>query len=132
MNWESYAMDLARTAARKSKDPWVKVGACILRHDNTIAALGYNGFPARMIEDWSNRDERRRFVVHAEQNALRFIKPDEARLIACTLLPCNDCLKSIASYGIQVIVYDQLYAPDSSTVDLAAAFGIKLIQCNLA
>lgn len=132
MNWESYAMDLARTAARKSKDPWVKVGACILRHDNTIAALGYNGFPARMAEDWSNRDERRRFVVHAEQNALRFIKPDEARLIACTLLPCNDCLKSIASYKIPVIVYDQLYAPDSSTVDLAAEFGIKLIQCNLA
>lgn len=125
-------MDLARTAARKSKDPWVKVGACILRHDNTIAALGYNGFPARMSEDWSNRDERRRFVVHAEQNALRFIKPDEARLIACTLLPCNDCLKSIASYGIPVIVYDQLYAPDSSTVDLAASFGIELIQCNLA
>lgn len=132
MNWESYAMDLARTAARKSKDPWVKVGACILRHDNTIAALGYNGFPARMAEDWSNRYERRRFVVHAEQNALRFIKPDEARLIACTLLPCNDCLKSIASYKIPVIVYDQLYAPDSSTVDLAAEFGIELIQCNLA
>jgi dCMP deaminase len=132
MNWESYAMDLARTAARKSKDPWVKVGACILRHDNTIAALGYNGFPAKMHEDWSDRDERRRFVVHAEQNALRFIKPDEARLIACTLLPCNDCLKSIASYGIPVIIYDQLYSPDNSTVDLAAAFGIELIQCNLA
>ena len=132
MNWESYAMDLARTAARKSKDPWVKVGACILRRDNTVAALGYNGFPSRMAEDWSDRDERRRFVVHAEQNALRHIKPDEARLIAVTLLPCNDCLKSIASYGIPVIVYDQLYAPDSSTVDLAAAFSIELIQCNLS
>ncbi len=81
-----------------------------------------------MQEDWSDRDKRRKFVVHAEQNALRYVKPDECRLIAVTLLPCNDCLKTIASYGIKEIVYRDVYLHDESTLELADEFGIKLLQ----
>ena len=128
MSWEEYALDLASVAARKSKDPWGRVGACALRHDNTVAGIGFNGFPAGMEEDWSDRDRRRMFVVHAEQNALRHVKPGECRLIAVTLLPCNDCLKAIASYGIGKVVYGATYLRDESSVALASSFGIDLIQ----
>jgi dCMP deaminase len=130
MSWEEYAMALAEVAALKSKDPYVKVGCCLLRHDNTIASLGYNGFPSGVEEDWSDRDERRKYVNHSEQNALRFIKPNECYLAAITLLPCNDCLKSLASYGIKKVIYREVYDKDDSSLTLANKFGIELKQLD--
>jgi dCMP deaminase len=128
MTWEKYAYNLAVVAAQKSKDPYIKVGCCLLRNDNSVASLGYNGFPAGMAEDWDNRDERRKYVVHSEINALRYVKPNECYLIATTLLPCNDCLKSLASYGIKKIVYGEVYKQDPSTLELAEKFGIELLS----
>jgi len=128
LSWERYALKLAEIAALKSKDRWRKVGCCLLRHDHSVASLGFNGFPAGMEEDWRDRDERRKYVVHSEQNALRFIKPNECYLAATTLLPCNNCLKSLASYDIRRVVYKDIYEYDSSTLDLANKFGIELIQ----
>lgn len=128
MDWHEYALELAEVAKLKSKDPWKRVGACLLRHDNTVAGIGFNGFPAGMNEDWQDRDNRRLFTVHAEQNALRYVKPNECRLIAVTLLPCNDCLKAIASYGIKRVVYRDLYDRDMTSIDLAGEFGIELIK----
>jgi deoxycytidylate deaminase len=81
-----------------------------------------------MEEDWSNRDERRKYVVHSEINALRYVKPNECYLAATTLLPCNDCLKSLASYGIKKIVYGEVYQLDPSTLELATKFGIELLS----
>jgi dCMP deaminase len=126
MNWENYALSLAKAAAQKSKDPWRKVGAVILRQDNSVAAVGYNGFPSGMLEDWSNRDERRALVVHAEQNALRYTTPGEGSLIAVTTLPCNDCLKAIAAYGIRRVVYGETYEFDESSIELSSRFGIDI------
>jgi len=128
ISWENYALELAKVAALRSADPWKKVGCCLLRNDHSIAALGYNGFPAGMKEDWSDRDERRKYVIHSEINALRYVKPNECYLAATTLLPCNDCLKSLASYGIKIIIYKDVYNFDNSTLELAEKFGVKLIQ----
>jgi len=83
-----------------------------------------------MLEDYSNRDDRRKFVIHAEQNSLRFIKPGECYLAATTLLPCNNCLKSLSSYGIKKVIYEKVYDKDSSSLDLAEKFGIELIQVD--
>jgi dCMP deaminase len=130
MSWEEYAIALAEVAALKSKDPYVKVGCCLLRHDNTIASLGYNGFPSGVEEDWTDRDERRKYVNHSEQNALRFVKPNECYLAAITLLPCNDCLKSLASYGIKKVIYREVYDRDDSSLILANKFGIELKQLD--
>lgn len=127
-NWEEYAIALAQVASLKSKDPYIKVGCCLLRHDNTIASLGYNGFPSGAEEDWSDRDERRKYVNHAEANALRFVKPGECYLAAVTLLPCNDCLKALASYGIKKIIYSQVYEKDSSALNLSSRFNIEIKQ----
>lgn len=128
MNWNEYALELATIAAKKSKDPWRQVGACLLRHDNTVAGIGFNGYPSGMREDWQDRDNRRLFVVHAEQNALRYVKPDECAVIAVTLLPCNDCLKAIASHGIKRVVYRDIYDRDITSISLAQTFGIELIR----
>ena len=124
-------MELAKTASLRSEDPFVQVGCCILRPDNSIASLGYNGGPPNIDIDWSNRDDRRKRVIHAETNALRFIKPREANRMFVTLMPCPDCLKNAASYGINQIFYGKAYNFDTSAKDLAQEFRITLQQLNI-
>ena len=128
MTWDEYGMKLAGVAASKSKDPWIKVGAVILREDNSIASIGYNGFPAGFTEDWEDREKRRLLVIHAEQNALRYTKPGEGKTLYSTLLPCNDCLKSIAAYGIKRVLYKEIYHQDPSSLLIAENLGIELIH----
>jgi dCMP deaminase len=128
MNWGEYAIQLAEVAKLKSKDPWLQVGAVLLRHDNTVAGIGFNGFPSGMEEDWIDREKRRNYVIHAEQNAMRYVKPGECCLLATTTLPCNNCLKTIASYGIKTVIYRYVYERDDSTLKLAEDFGIDLIK----
>lgn len=129
--WPEYALRIAQVASMRSADPWVKVGCCLLRNDNTVAGTGYNGFPAGIEEDWENRDKRRLRVIHAEANALKYVRPNECYLAASTLLPCNDCLKQLASYNIKKIVYGEIYQRDQTTLDLAEDFGIELVQLKI-
>jgi dCMP deaminase len=102
---ETYALGLAAVAASRSEDPFLQCGAAVLRPDGTVAALGYNGAPPKVTLDWTNRAERRKRVIHAEQNALRYTRPDESRMIACTHLPCLECVKLIRSYNIFLVYY---------------------------
>lgn len=128
MNWDEYAIGIAEAVSKKSKDSWNKVGAVILREDKSIASVGYNGFPQGVEEDWSNRDERRKYVIHAEQNALRYIKPGDGDTLYCTLLPCGDCIKAIAAYKIKKVIYKEVYANDSTALQVAEKMGVTLTQ----
>jgi dCMP deaminase len=128
MNWDEYAMSIAEVVAKKSKDPWRQVGAVILREDNSIASVGYNGFPQGIEEDWSDREERRKFVIHAEQNALRYTKPGEGKTLCSTLLPCSDCLKTIVAYGIKRVLYKDIYQTDPTALQTAEKMGVTLIK----
>jgi dCMP deaminase len=125
---DQYALSLAEVAAQRSEDPFTKVGACVVRKDKSIAGLGYNGPPAGIAIDWENRDERRDRVIHAEINALRYVKPNEAAMIAVTLLPCRNCIQTIASYNIKKIIYAEVYLRDQMALQLAKEWGIELIK----
>lgn len=127
-SWEEYALLLAETAKLRSEDCFLRVGACALRYDHSVAALGYNGAPPGIDIDWSNRDERRKRVVHAEVSALRFCKPGEIWLLASTISPCSDCIKQIATYGIKKVVFREEYERDSFAFELAKEFDIELIK----
>ena len=128
MNWDEYAMSIAEAVAKKSKDPWQKVGAVILREDNSIASVGFNGFPQGQEEDWSDREERRKYVIHAEQNALRYTNPGEGKTLVSTLLPCRDCLKTIAAYKIKRVLYKEVYKSDPIALEIAEKMGVTVIQ----
>ena len=128
LNWEQYALKFAEVASQRSEDPYLKVGACVLRHDNSVAGVGYNGAPPGINIDWSDRDSRRLRVIHAEVNALRYTRPGECYLLASTLLPCNECLRMIASYGVKKVIFRQVYHKDISSLKLAEEFNIKLID----
>jgi dCMP deaminase len=104
-------MELAHAAAKRSEDPWCKVGAVGVREDGSIAGVSYNGAPPKinLKEIWLDRDERRKFVVHAETNLLRYIKPKECKDVSVTLCPCFDCMKNLASYGIETVFFSEFY-----------------------
>jgi dCMP deaminase len=128
MSWDEYAMSIAEVVAKKSKDPWCKVGAVILREDHSIASVGYNGFPQGVEEDWSDREERRKYVIHAEQNALRYTSPGEGKTLVSTLLPCRDCLKTIATYKIKRVLYKDIYKSDPIALEIAEKMGVTVVQ----
>lgn len=130
ISWNEYALRLAEVAALRSQDPRTRVGCVLLRHDHTIASVGYNGAPSGVEIDWNNREEKHKRVIHSEINALRMIKPNECYLAAITHSPCNDCLKSLAAYGIKTIVYRTSYKGRDGfdPHQIAKEFGIELIQ----
>jgi dCMP deaminase len=121
-------MSIAEVVAKKSKDPWRQVGAVILREDNSIASVGYNGFPQGIEEDWSDREERRKYVIHAEQNALRYTQPGEGKTLCSTLLPCSDCLKTIAAYKIKRVLYKEIYKSDPIALEIAEKMGVTVVH----
>lgn len=130
LSWEEYAVELALSARSRSEDPYHRVGCALMRHDRTVAALGYNGAPPGVDIDWTDRDLRRRFVIHAEANALRYVHPGEVALLAATMMPCSNCVLLAASYRISRIVYVEGLDPEVYDVPfterLAADCGIQM------
>ena len=130
LNWAQTAINLAYDIAKyRSEDPYVQVGACIIKKDKSML-LGYNGAPSGVEIDWANRDKRRARVLHAEANVLNFVKPNEVELLACTHLPCTECLKVIAQKQIDKVYFAEYldnYDSDA-TIELANEFGIELSQ----
>lgn len=133
LSWEKTALKLAYNIADyRSPDPFVQVGAVIIKTDNSII-LGYNGAPPNIEIDWSNRDERRKRVIHAEENVLSEVKYGEVKLMAVTGLPCEICIKTAAKKGVKTIIYGELLKGYNSdlTIQLAKEFMIELKQIKL-
>ena len=129
-SWAETALNLAfNIADYRSEDPFLQVGACVIKHDKSIV-LGYNGAPSNMELDWSNRDERRKWVFHAEANVLNRVLPGEANFIAVTHLPCADCLKIIKQKEIKTVYYkSELQQCNPELVhSLAKQYQINLVQ----
>ena len=131
---DEYALSLAVAASGRSEDPYTKVGACAMREDKTIAALGYNGPPPGVDIDWSDRDERRKWVVHAETNAMRYVRPGEVFMVASTLLPCPQCMLILASMGVKRIVFRDTLDPtvydNALCLEIAWKSGIAVEQLS--
>lgn len=128
LSWEETALRLAfNIADYRSQDCYVQVGAVIIKKDNSII-LGYNGAPKNIEIDWSNRDERRKKVIHAEENVLSEVKYGETKIMAITSLPCERCIRIIAQKGIKNLIYGgYLEGYDKNlTKKLAKEFNIKL------
>jgi len=134
MSWDKYGLEIAKAASYRSEDPYLKVGACVLRGDRSIISIGYNGTAPGVNIPWEDRDARRGFVIHAEVNALRYCTPDQTKdgYLYTTHHPCAECIKVIASYGITYVMYSDLIDGAvydlSSIAELAKAFNISLKQ----
>lgn len=117
-HWGKYFMDIAAVVATKSKDPSTKVGAVIVRPDNTIASTGFNGFPREMHDTskmYEDRDYKLAHVIHAEMNAILFAKEDiTGYTMYVTMYPCSVCALHLAQSGIKRIV---TYEPSDAQME---------------
>ena len=131
ISWEEYALRIAEVAAQRSEDIYIQVGACVLDKDNRVVGVGYNGLaPTKNVNDefWKDRDERRKFILHAEANALSMVKRGDAVLLACNLLPCSSCATLIAAHGIKKVIYRTPYNRDMASLEIFDFYGIECKQ----
>jgi dCMP deaminase len=142
ISWDDCFMQIAKTIAKRSKDPSTQVGAVIVTQDNVVLGLGYNGFPRGIDESdfpWDNakglplEDTKYAYVCHAEENAVYNANNEikNAKLY-CSLFPCNECAKALIQNGIVEVVYESDKYSDLSPFiasrRLLEAAGVKLRQ----
>lgn len=128
------AMSMAIESSKRSEDPYKKVGCVILNKEGRILSIGYNGLsPKQKINNlfWVDRDKRRKYIIHAETNALSCIsRYDNPYILVSTLLPCAACASNIASYGIKKVFYKEDYDKDESAKEIFKFYKIKLCKKN--
>ncbi|MDR1828367.1 MAG: deoxycytidylate deaminase [Methylobacteriaceae bacterium] len=108
MDWFDYALDIAATVAKKSKDE-TKVGAVLLDKMYAVRGTAFNGPPIG-VSDTPDRFERPRkylFASHAEQNIIAFAArhgvATDGCLVAVTHYPCSSCARSLIQAGISEV-----------------------------
>ncbi len=109
--WDQYFLGLARAVSTRSPDNERKVGAVLVREDNSIISTGYNGF-LRGAEDCrlaSCPTGKHRHVIHAEVNALltasRHGVSTEGATLYCTRSPCYNCARLLFQAGIRHLIF---------------------------
>jgi dCMP deaminase len=111
-SWDEYFLLLACTVSLRSEDPDIKHGAVIVNQYNHIIGTGYNG-PIKGADNsvipFGIRDEKRKWMIHAEENAmLNVTQSSSERGLACRLYvtgqPCNNCLQRMINFGISSVV----------------------------
>lgn len=120
MKWDKRFINLAREISTWSKDPSTKIGAVIVNDDRRILATGYNGFPRGISDnDWryQDREEKYKYVVHAEMNAIynatfNGISLNDSTLYVWGLPVCSECAKGVIQVGIKKIVMPKLDFPE--------------------
>ena len=123
-------MALAHVASLRSEDPFRKVGAAALDHDNRVIGTAYNGLAPGYnapVEFWADREARQKFMLHAEVNLCSLFRRGEARIVATTTMPCTACMQTLCAYGIKEIYYQEVYQA-SDAPEIAALYGVKLVQ----
>lgn len=135
MSWNTYFMNISLSISKRSPDPKKQVGAVIVDSSNRIISTGYNGLPKGISEDinWSDRNSIRELILHAENNAILYIKSKESNLkLYTTLSPCKDCIKLIKTAGINTVYYIEKYKYFEDTLELCKKFNISLIEVSLS
>ena len=110
MKWDRRYLELAQFVSSWSKDPSTKVGAVIVSPANRVISLGFNGLPPYVPdnpETLDNREEKYKWIIHAEQNALLTAKQDltGSTIYTFPFGPCSQCSSAIIQAGIMRVVF---------------------------
>lgn len=100
MKWDARYARLAAAVGDWSKDPSTKVGAVLVRPNNSVASTGFNGFPPGADDSpelYADRAYKYANVVHAEANALNFYGQPTPGFTLYTSFPC--CVECTARAG---------------------------------
>lgn len=118
---------MARIASLRSESLNTKVGCAIENHDGRIIATGFNGLKDKCNIDLTkySREERRKFFIHAEANALSLVKKGEANTIYITHSPCINCAQNIIAHGINNVYFFEYYEHETDYINLFKLYNIN-------
>ena len=108
--WDERFLGMSQLVSTWSKDPSTKVGAVITDGNKKIVSLGYNGLPQWVKDNeeiLSNREEKYKYIIHAEVNAI--LQANKNDFFAGTIytypfLTCPQCAAMIIQAGIMRVV----------------------------
>ena len=112
MKWHKRFLRMSQEVAGWSKDPSAQIGCVAVNDNRQILSTGYNGFP-RGIDDseerYANREEKYKYVVHAEMNAIynatwNGVSLNNSTFYVHGLPVCSECAKGIIQAGIKHVV----------------------------
>lgn len=109
--WDKRFLDMAALVASWSKDPSTQTGAVIVRPDKSVASVGFNGFPIKMLDAdhlYNNREEKYSRIIHCEMNAAMFSHDNSMQLYTLYTYPfmsCDRCFVHMVQLGITRFVY---------------------------
>jgi dCMP deaminase len=141
-DWDTYFMDMAVLASRRSSCLRRAVGAVLVK-DRRLLATGYNGVPSGVthcevtgcLREKLNVPSGERHELcrglHAEQNAIiqaafHGVSIRDA-VLYCTNLPCIICAKMLINAGVRRVVYLEGYA-DALTEEMFREVGMELVR----
>ena len=125
-----YAMALAHVASLRSEDPFRKVGAVAIDHENRVIGTAYNGLAPGYQADagfWTDRERRQKFMLHAEINLCSLFTRTQVKLVACTTKPCTSCMQALCAHGVREVYFRDDY-PASEADEIAERYGLKLVR----
>lgn len=143
LKWDLRYLMMARLVGSWSKDPSTKVGAVLVRPNNSVAATGFNGFPPGHDDSpelYANREYKYQHVIHAEENAINFFGQTAEGFTLYTSFPCcPNCVEKAGKAGVKRIVCPMLVTYDrepdwirsweqriQESYQVAAQYGIEL------
>lgn len=119
-NREQY-LDIAKAAAKMSKDPSTKVGCVIVRPDGSIASTGYNGFLKKSKDVYMTFDKPMKYLLtlHAEINAVLHCSDRDMseHVMVVTHAPCFSCLMVSLQSRIRHILFESHALTDKMSKD---------------
>lgn len=128
--WDDRFLRLAQAVGEWSKDRSRKVGCIIVDDERGIRAIGYNGFPRGIEDEFQARHSRPTkylWTEHAERNAIYEAARTGTRLEGCTMylpwFPCMDCARAIVQVGIKRLV---ALRPDTTDAQWGEQFATAL------
>lgn len=150
--WQVEALHMSRLAqmlSQRSDDPTRRVGCVLMVHEE-VAAIGWNGFPAKSLygefprasNTEAERNKKEPYVIHAEQNALLTRNQnlhDDSSILFINEVPCDECFPLLIQAGVKKYVIpklegpeireDQISGPSNSNKDFEIAFKNNKIDC---
>jgi len=141
-DWDSYFMEMAQVASKRSTCMRRSVGAVIVK-DKRLLATGYNGTPRGMahceevgclrtkLNVPSGKMHELCRGIHAEQNAViqaavHGVSVDGGTLY-CTHQPCVVCTKILINAGIARIVYANPYPDELAENMMKEAKDVEIV-----
>lgn len=141
-DWDTYFMEMAKLASRRSSCLRRAVGAVLVR-EKRLLATGYNGVPSGVTHCEEAGCLREKLQVpsgerhelcrglHAEQNAIIQAAlhgvSTRGAVLYCTTLPCIICAKMLINSGVRKVYYLDGYS-DSLTGEMLAEVGLTLVR----